>query len=131
MRTLLVLGLLLAATGTAWAQERPTTQKCAAVYGAFAQEQGAFGTTDSLMGEHYFNYAKINFDDRLAQLARKSEMGVTELKTSVAADESGDYMKLVDAETDGDMDTPAVRDMIRVSDTCDAEYGFSPSLGGG
>ena len=132
MRIVLALGLLLAAGGTAAAQDVvPTSQKCAAIYGAFAQEQGAFGTTDSLMGERYFNYAKINFDDRLALLARKSEMGVTELKTSSANDESTDYMKLVDAETDGDMDVPPVREMIRTSDTCDAEYGFSPSLGGG
>ena len=131
MRTLLAAGLLLAMSGAAWAQQRPTAQTCAAVYGAFAQEQGAFGTTDSLMGERYFNYGKINFEDRLAQLAGKSEMGVTELKTSTAVDESNDYMKLVDAETDGDMDVPPVRDMIRTSDTCDAEYGFDPSLGGG
>ena len=131
MRTLVAVGLLLGACGPALAQERPTAQKCAAVYGAFAQEQGAFGTTNSLMGERYFNYAKINFDDRLAQLAGKSEVGVTEMKTSSASDESANYMKLVDAETDGDMDVQAVRDMIRLSDTCDAEYGFSPSLGGG
>ncbi len=131
MRTLVAVGLLLAACGPALAQERPTAQKCAAVYGAFAQEQGAFGTTNSLMGERYFNYAKINFEDRLAQLAGKSEVGVTEMKTSSASDESTNYMKLVDAETDGDMDVQPVRDMIRLSDTCDAEYGFSPSLGGG
>ena len=131
MRILLALGLLAAACAPALAQERPTGQKCAAVYGAFAQEQGAFGTTGSLMGERYFNYAKINFDDRLSQLARKSEMGVTEMKTASATDESADYMKLVDAETDGDMEVQPVREMIRLSDTCDAEYGFSPSLGGG
>lgn len=131
MRTLLAVGLMLAASGTAWAQQRPTAQACAAVYGAFAQSQGAFGVTDSLMGERYFNYAKINFEDRLAQLAAKSEMGVTDLKSASATDESTNYMKLVDAETDGDMDVPPVREMIRLSDTCDAEYGFSPSLGGG
>ncbi|HEY5412610.1 MAG TPA: hypothetical protein VIJ94_17970 [Caulobacteraceae bacterium] len=132
MRFVLALGLLLATCGTAWAQDRPpTSQKCAAAYGAFAQEQAAFGASDSLMGERYFNYAKIKFDDRLAQLAGKSEMGVTDLKSAAAADESDFYMKLVDAETDGDMDVPPVRDMIRLSDTCDAEYGFSPSLGGG
>ncbi len=131
MRIVLALGLLLATGGPALAQERPTAQKCAAVYGAFAQEQGAFGTTGSLMGERYFNYAKINFDDRLALLAGKSEMGVTEMKTASATDESADYMKLVDAETDGDMEVQPVREMIRLSDTCDAEYGFSPSLGGG
>ena len=131
MRTLVAVGLLLAACGPALAQERPTAQKCAAVYGAFAQEQSAFGSTNSLMGERYFNYAKINFDERLSQLAGKSEIGVTEMKTSSASDEAANYMKLVDAETDGDMDVQAVRDMIRLSDTCDAEYGFSPSLGGG
>ncbi len=131
MRTLVAVGLLLAACGPALAQERPTAQKCAAVYGAFAQEQSAFGSTNSLMGERYFNYAKINFDERLSQLAGKSEIGVTEMKTSSASDEAANYMKLVDAETDGDMDVQPVRDMIRLSDTCDAEYGFSPSLGGG
>ncbi len=131
MRIVLVVGLLLAACGPALAQERPTAQNCAAVYGAFAQEQVTFGTTNSLMGERYFNYVKISFDDRLAQLAGKSEMGVTQLKTASAAAESDYYMKLVDAETDGDMDAQPVREMIRLSDTCDAEYGFSPSLGGG
>lgn len=129
MRTFLVLGLLLAACGPALAQERPTAQTCAAVYGAFAQEQGTFGASNSLMGERYFNYAKINFEERLESLARKSEMGVTELKTSSATAEADNYMKLVDAETDGDMDVLPVRDMIRLSDTCDAEYGFAPSLG--
>ncbi len=131
MRILVAAGLLLVLSGPALAQERPTAQRCAAVYGAFAQEQTTFGSSGSLMGERYFNYAKINFDDRLSQLARKSEMGVTEMKTASATDESTDYMKLVDAETDGDMDVLPVRDMIRLSDTCDAEYGFSPSLGGG
>ena len=132
MRSILALGLLLAASGTAWAQDGPpSSQKCAAVYGAFAQEQSAFGATGSLMGERYFNYAKIKFDDRLALLAGKSEMGVTDLKSASALDESDFYMKLVDAETDGDMDVPPVREMIRTSDTCDAEYGFAPSLGGG
>ena len=130
MRTLLVVGLLLAACGPALAQERPTTEKCAAVYGAFAHEQATFGTTNSLMGERYFNYVKISFDDRLAQLAGKSEKGVTDLKTASASAEADFYMKLVDAETDGDMDALPVREMIRLSDTCDAEYGFNPSLGG-
>jgi hypothetical protein len=133
MRTVLALGLFLAVCGSASAQDGPppTSQKCAAVYGAFAQEQGAFGTTDSLMGQRYFNYPKINFDDRLARLAGKSEMGLTDLKNASAVDESNYYMKLVDAETDGDMDVPPVRDMVGISDTCDAEYGFDPSLGGG
>ncbi len=135
MRIILALGLLLAACGPAAAQDivqagPPSSKTCAAVYGAFAQEQAAFGTSDSLMGERYFNYAKINFPDRLGALAGKSEMGLTELKDASAAEESTDYMKLVDAETDGDMDVPPVRDLIRTSDTCDAEYGFSPSLGG-
>ncbi len=136
MRILLAAGLLAFACGSAAAQEvvqagPPSSKTCAAVYGAFAQEQAAFGTTDSLMGERYFNYAKINFNDRLTALAGKSEMGLTDLKTASSVDESNDYMKLVDAETDGDMDVPPVREMIRTSDTCDAEYGFSPSLGGG
>ena len=131
MRSVFVLGLLLAAASPALAQERPTVQKCAAVYGAFAQEQGTFGASNSLMGERYFAYAKISFDDRLQRLAGKSEMGVTELKTASATQESDYYMKLVDAETDGDMDVQPVREMIGLSDTCDAEYGFSPSLGGG
>ena len=130
MRTLLAVGLLVAACGPALAQERPTAQKCAAVYGAFAQAQATFGASNSLMGERYFNYVKIGFEDRLAQLAGKSEMGVTELKTASASDESGYYMKLVDAETEGDMDVLPIREMIRLSDTCDAEYGFAPSLGG-
>ena len=129
MRIVLAVGLLLAACGPALAQERPTAQKCAAVYGAFAQEQVTFGTSNSLMGERYFNYVKINFAERLESLARKSEMGVTELKSSSAVQESDYYMKLVDAETDGDMDVLAVREMIRLSDTCDAEYGFNPSMG--
>jgi hypothetical protein len=119
--------------GCAWAQEQqvaPTGEKCAAVYGAFAQDQGAFGTSDSLMGARYFNYAKINFDDRLSQLASKSEKGVQDLKDDASADEAGFYRTLVDAETEGDMDAQSVRDLIRLSDTCDAEYGFSPSLGG-
>ena len=132
MRILLALGLLLAVCGTAAAQDVvPTSKTCAAVYGAFAQEQAAFGATDSLMGERYFNYAKIHFDDRLGLLAGKSEMGLSDLKSASAADEASYYMKLVDAETDGDMDVPPVREMIRTADTCDAEYGFSPSLGGG
>ena len=76
MRTVLALGFFLAACGSAWAQDGPppSSQKCAAVYGAFAQEQGAFGTTDSLMGQRYFNYPKINFDDRLARLLLKHEV---------------------------------------------------------
>ena len=131
MRSVVAFGLLLAACGPALAQERPTSQKCAAVYGAFAQEQGTFGASNSLMGERYFAYAKINFEDRLEKLAGESEMGVTELKTASAVDESNDYMKLVDAETEGDMDVQPIREMIALSDTCDAEYGFSPSLGGG
>ncbi len=138
MRTLLAAGLLLAVCGTAAAQGvdvvqagPPASKTCAAVYGAFGQEQAAFGTSDSLMGERYFNYAKINFLDRLTQLAGKTELGLTDLKNASAVEESNDYMKLVDAETDGDMDVPPVRELIRTSDTCDAEYGFSPSLGGG
>ena len=129
MKIVFAVGLLLAACTPALAQERPTAQKCASVYGAFAQEQTTFGASNSLMGERYFNYVKINFAERLESLARKSEMGVTELKSSSAVQESDYYMKLVDAETDGDMDVLAVREMIRLSDTCDAEYGFNPSMG--
>lgn len=117
----------------AWGQEvqvAPTPLKCAAVYGAFAQDQGAFGTTDSLMGQRYFNYAKINFEDRIEQLAAKSEKGVSDLKDQSANDEAVFYRTLVDAETDGDVEATPVTDMISLSDTCDAEYGFSPSLGG-
>ena len=129
------LALALLCFGAAQAQDAgeprpPTAEKCAAVYGAFAQDQGAFGTTDSLLGERYFNYAKINFDDRLSRLAGKAEKGITELKAASETDRSTMYMQLVDAETEGDMEAKAVRDLIRLSDTCDAEYGFAPSLGG-
>ncbi len=125
------LGLLaLSAGGSAWAQDRPTVKACAGVYGALAQEQGAFGATDSLMGERYLNFAKIDFNERLAQLARKEEKGITDLQASSEAERSADYMKLVDAETEGTMDSPSVLGLTRLSDTCDEEYGFNPSLGG-
>jgi hypothetical protein len=124
------LGLFVVCCGSALAQDRPTVKDCAGVYGALAQEQGAFGSTDSLMGERYANFAKIDFNDRLAQLARKEEMGITELQTSSETQRSADYMKLVDAETEGTMDSPEVLGLTRLSDTCDAEYGFNPSLGG-
>jgi hypothetical protein len=133
----LIAGLALAAVscGAASAQSiadarPPTAEKCAAVYGAFAQDQSNFGTTDSLLGERYFSYSKINFEDRLGQLAGKAEKGVSELKDATESDRSAMYMKLVDAETEGDIEVQAVRDLIRLSDTCDAEYGFTPSLGG-
>ena len=126
------LGLFICccAPALALAQVRPTVKACAAVYGALAQEQTAFGSTDSLMGEHYTNFAKIDFTDRLAQLARKEEMGISDLQTASEADRSKDYMRLVDAETEGSMDSPEVLSLTRLSDTCDAEYGFTPSLGG-
>lgn len=126
--------VLVLSGGGAWAQEvvvAPTPEKCAAVYGAFAQHQGAFGVTDSLMGQHYFNYPKISFDDRLSLLAAKEEKGLSDLKDSAAEDESGYYKTLVDAETDGDVDVVSIHDMIDLSDACDAEYDFTPSLGGG
>jgi len=135
----IITGLALAALCCSSAQAQatlggdgrpPTAEKCAAVYGAFAQDQGNFGTSDSLLGERYFNYAKINFDDRLGLLAGKSEKGITELKTATEQDRATMYMQLVDAETEGDIETQPVRDLIRLSDTCDAEYGFAPSLGG-
>ena len=126
------IAVLFLCSGAASAQEyvAPSPEKCAAVYGALAQDQGAFGTTDSLMGERYFNYPKISFDDRLTQLAAKSEKGVSDLKDSAAADQATFYKTLVDAETDGDVEVVGVQDMIHLADTCDAEYGFSPSLGG-
>ena len=108
----------------------PTAEKCAAVYGAFAQDQAAFGTSDSLLGERYFSYARIKFEDRLSQLAGKAEKGVTELKSATESDRETLYMKLVDAETEGDIDVQSVRDLVRLSDSCDAEFGFSPSMGG-
>jgi hypothetical protein len=129
-----MVGVTLAALwgGSAWAQASgvPTAEKCAAVYGAFAQDQANFGSSDSLLGERYFNFSRINFEERLTQLAGKAEKGVTELKTATEADRAQLYMKLVDAETEGDMASQAIRDMIRQSDSCDAEFGFSPSLGG-
>lgn len=130
-----MLGLGLAALWHAQALAQTTgstksIERCAAVYGALAQQQGAFGTQDSLMGEQYFNYAKINFDDRLTQLARKAEKGVTELKSSTEADRTELYMKLVDAETEGDLGVKAVRDLVHLSDSCDLEFGFGPQLGG-
>jgi hypothetical protein len=132
----IIAGLALAAAfcGPAAAQSiadtrPPTAVKCAAVYGAFAQDQGNFGTSDSLLGERYFNYAKINFEDRLGLLAGKAEKGISQLKDEAEQDRSTMYMQLVDAETEGDVEAQTVRDLIRLSDTCDAEYGFSPSMG--
>jgi len=130
------LGLLAISCGPALAQATiggaatPNAEKCAAVYGALAQDQGNFGSSDSLLGERYFNYSKINFEDRLARLAGKSEKGITELKTATEFDRQTFYMKLVDAETEGDLDVQSVRDIVRLSDGCDSEYGFSPSMGG-
>jgi hypothetical protein len=132
----IIAGLALAALwcGSASAQvaaaTTPTAAKCAAVYGAFAQDQANFGSTDSLLGERYFNFSRINFEDRLNRLAGKAEKGVTELKSATESERSALYMKLVDAETEGEMDNQAIRDMIRQSDACDAEFGFAPSLGG-
>ena len=124
------LGLLLAWCGSAAAQTTPKLEQCAGVYAALAEQQGNFGTADSLMGERYISYARIDFESRLSTLARKEERGVTELKTAAEADRDDFYMKLVDAETEGELDTPVVRHIIELSDECDAEYGFSPSLGG-
>ena len=107
----------------------PTAEKCAAVYGAFAQDQANFGASDSLLGERYSNYMRISFDDRLNQLAGKAEKNVSDLKGATDTERAALYMKLVDAETEGEMDAQVVRDMIRLSDSCDDEFGFSPSLG--
>ena len=128
------LALAIAACGPALAQPaKPPSRSidtCAAVYGALAEQQKAFGVDDSLMGEKYFSYAKISFDDRLTQLARKAERGVSELKASTEAERTEHYMKLVDAETEGDIDVKDVRDVVRLSDSCDLEFGFTPLLGG-
>ena len=98
MKTVILgLSLLVLSSGVALAQDRPTVKGCAAAYGALGQQQSAFGTADSLMGERYLNYAKIDFNDRLTQLAAKEEMGITELQTSSESELSQDYMKLVDA----------------------------------
>ncbi len=134
IRIIIAMALAAAWCGSAAAQSigdarPPTAQKCAAVYGAFAQDQGNFGTSDSLLGERYFNYAKINFDDRLGLLAGKAEKGISQLKDESETDRAAMYMQLVDAETEGDVEAQSVRDLIRLSDTCDAEYGFSPSMG--
>jgi hypothetical protein len=112
------------------APSRISIDRCAAAYGALAQQQGAFGTADSLMGERYFNYAKISYDDRLTQLARKAEKGVTELRNATEAERTELYMKLVDAETEGELDVKPVHDLVLLSDSCDLEFGFGPSLGG-
>ena len=131
MKAIIVgIGLLAVSVGSVWAQDRPTVKMCAGVYGALAQEQSAFGSTDSLMGEHYLNFAKIDFNDRLAQLARKEELGISDLQASSESERSADYMKLVDAETEGTMDSPDILALTRLSDTCDDEYGFTPTLGG-
>ena len=133
-------GLLLLSCGPGMAQDSavpaaggdapPNINACAGVYGALAQEQGNFGSAGTLMAEKYINFARINFEDRLSQLARSQEKGITELKNASEADRSEFYMKLVDAETEGDMNVPAVRAITRTSDACDGIYGFGPSLGG-
>ena len=125
---ILGFGLFVLSCGAAMAQDRPTVKACAGIYGALSQEQGAFGVTDSLMGERYINYAKIDFNDRLSQLANKEETGFTELQNASESERMADYMKLVDAETEGAMDSPDVLTLIHLADTCDAEYGFTPSL---
>ncbi len=141
MRLLLAgFGLLLLSCGAAQAQDNavpaaggdapPNLNACAGVYGALGQEQTNFGGAGSLMAERYVNFPRIDFEDRLAQLARSQEKGITELKNASEADRSEFYMKLVDAETEGDMNVPAVRAITRTSDACDAIYGFGPSLGG-
>ncbi len=131
MRSFLVaLGLLVASSGMAVAQEPPKLEECAGVYGALAKQQGTFKVENSLLGERYVNYARIDFDGRLTELARKMEQGITELRTAGEADLDDDYMKLVDAETEGNLDTDTVRSIVELSDSCDVEYGFNPSLGG-
>ncbi len=134
------LGLLLLSFGPVMAQDEvqnaagsdapPGLNDCAGAYGALADEQINFGSAGSLMAEKYVNFPRIDFQDRLAQLARSQEKGITELRTASEAERSEFYMKLVDAETEGQMDVPGVRTVTRTADACDAEYNFGPSLGG-
>ncbi len=134
------LGLLMLSCAPAMAQgeaqsaagsdKPPSLETCAGAYGALAQEQINFGSAGSLMAEKYINFPRIDFEDRLARLARSQEKGITELKTASETERSEFYMKLVDAETEGEMDVPGVRAVTRTADACDAIYGFGPSLEG-
>ncbi len=107
----------------------PTLNNCAAVYGALARQQATFGRTGSLFGQRYGNFDQIDFDARLNELSRKTEKGVTELKTLGESFPTDYYHALVDAETQGDIDTPAVNELAQVTVECDAEYDFAPPLG--
>ncbi len=137
---ILGLALLIVLSGPAAAAEAPvataepeagpSSDDCAGVYGALADDQGNFGVADSLMGERYFNYARIDFQDRLNRLARQLEVGISQLKTDSESARSQAYMKLVDAETEGDLDTATVRQVVAQADSCDSRFGFAPSLGG-
>ncbi|MEI9963679.1 MAG: hypothetical protein WDM92_02255 [Caulobacteraceae bacterium] len=108
-----VLGLAAAvslAAGAAQAQvppKPPGAVECAAVYGAFGQDQDQFGATDSLVAERYPAFARIGFDDRLTALAGKAERGVSDLKAAAQDTQSDDYAQLVDAETEGDHERAA------------------------
>lgn len=116
------------ATGAAPA--RPTFDLCAGAYAALARHQDNYGSEGSLMSERFPNFARISYDERLARLARQAEKGVSELKAE-ALDRHGDFFrKLVDAETEGDMNVDPVKQVTFTADACDAQYGFSPSLGG-
>jgi hypothetical protein len=116
------------ATGSATA--KPTFDICAGAYAALARDQDNYGADGSLMSERFPNFARINYDERLAKLAEQAERGVSELKAD-ALDRHGDFFrKLVDAETEGDMNVDPVKQVAFTADACDAEFGFTPSLGG-
>lgn len=109
---------------------RPTFDICAGAYAALARHQDNYGTEGSLMSERFPNFARINYNERLGSLARQAEKGVSDLKAA-AQDRHGDYFrKLVDAETEGDMNVDPVKEVAFTADACDSQYGFSPSLGG-
>lgn len=119
-----------APVATQTAPARPTFEVCAGAYAALGRHQDNFGTDGSLMSERYPNYGRINFNDRLASLARQQEKGVSELKAYVDDRHHDFVQKLVDAETEGDMSAAGVKDVAFVANQCDAQYGFAPSLGG-
>lgn len=109
---------------------KPAFEACAAVYTALARLQDNFGAEGSLLTERYPRFAKIDFNARLGVLAGQASKGVSQLK-SESEDAEGDFFrKLIDAETEGDVDVDGVKDVAFVSNACDLQYGFAPSLGG-
>lgn len=106
----------------------PTLKACAGVYAALARQQTTFGTDGSLLGERFSNFAKIDYEARIAELGRKTETGVSELKSLGQSDPADFYDKLVNAETEGEIETPEITELARVANACDAQYAFTPSL---